>query len=248
VKGQVKGVDGGGALRLHYLQHVAFEGLGSIASWCETGDWEVSCTRLFDGEELPLPGSVDLLVVLGGPMSVNDEKEFPWLTAEKRFVGEVIALGRPVLGICLGAQMIANVLGARVYPNEEKEIGWFPVHGEEAPSADVFPFPAMVDVFHWHGETFHLPAGAVHLARSNGCAHQAFQCGRSVIGLQFHLETTPESAKALVAHCRDELVAGRYVQSEEEILAAEAGRFQVIHRLLGDILTYLGQTAFTKDG
>ncbi|SHO50945.1 type 1 glutamine amidotransferase [Desulfopila aestuarii] len=230
-------------MRVHYLQHVAFEGLGSIASWCNSAGWEVSCTKLFAGDNLPLPGGIDLLVVLGGPMSVNDEEEFPWLVAEKRFVGEVIASGKPVLGICLGAQLIANVLGARVYPNAEKEIGWFPVYGVSTQNTNVFPFPSSVEAFHWHGETFDLPAGAVQIARSEGCAHQAFQYGPSVIGLQFHLETTPESAMALVEHCRNELVEARYVQSEQRILAAESGCFLVIHRLMGDILSYLGQTA-----
>jgi len=230
-------------MKVHYLQHVEFEGPGSIASWCEKAGWELRCTRLFAGESLPLPGSIDLLVIMGGPMSVNDELEFPWLAVEKQFIGNVIALGKPVLGVCLGAQMIANALGARVYPNAEKEIGWFPVNGLGAPDTDVFSFPASVEVFHWHGETFDLPGGAVLLASSAGCAHQAFQYGRSVIGLQFHLETTPDSATALVGHCRNELVEDRYVQNEHQILAADPGRYRTIHRMMGDILSYLGQTA-----
>ena len=228
---------------VHYLQHVAFEGLGSIASWCANTGWQVGCTRLFAGETLPQPEQVDLLVIMGGPMSVNDEQEYPWLVAEKKFVGEMIRAGKPVLGICLGAQMIANVLGARVYANAEKEIGWFPVHGMGSPEKDVFSFPDSVEVFHWHGETFTLPNGAVQLAASAGCALQAFQYGRTVIGLQFHLETTPDSVAALVEHCRNELIEARYIQSEQEILASEGGRFEVIHRLMGDILSYLGQTA-----
>lgn len=230
-------------MRVHYLQHVEFEGLGRLASRFARDGWLVSCTRLFAGEPLPEPERVDLLVVMGGPMSVNDEEAYPWLIKEKSFIKDVIAQNRPVLGICLGAQLIASALGGRVYPNAEKEIGWFPVCRVEPLQLDTFRFPETIEVFHWHGETFDLPEGCVHLARSGCCRHQAFQYGRSVIGLQFHLETTPESAQSLVEHCRDELVEGGYVQTEQEILAANPARFVVIHRLMDDILDYLVQNA-----
>jgi len=99
------------------------------------------------------------------------------------------------LAVCLGSQLIASSLGARVYPNRHKEIGWCPVHGVTPPDVSVFSFPPSLDVFHWHGETFELPPGAVRLAYSEGCENQAFQIGNSVIGLQFHLETTPQLAE-----------------------------------------------------
>jgi len=230
-------------MRVHYLQHVEFEGLGSLVSRFARAGWLVSCTRLFAGESLPEPERVDLLVVMGGPMSVNDEEAYPWLIKEKSFIKDVIAQNRPVLGICLGAQLIASALGGRVYPNAEKEIGWFPVCRVEPLQLDTFRFPETIEVFHWHGETFDLPGGCVHLARSACCRHQAFQYGRLVIGLQFHLETTPESAQSLVEHCRDELVEGGYVQTEQEILAANPARYVEIHRLMDDILDYLVQNA-----
>jgi GMP synthase-like glutamine amidotransferase len=173
-------------------------------------------------------------------MSVNDEADLPWLVQEKRFIRQAIEADKAVLGVCLGAQLIAGAMGARVYPNREKEIGWFPVTSVQAGAArSVFAFPPEAPAFHWHGETFDLPAGAVHLARSAACENQAFQIGRRVIGLQFHLETTPESARDLAANCGSELVPSRYVQSEEEILAAPASTYVAIHELMGRVLSFI---------
>jgi GMP synthase-like glutamine amidotransferase len=130
-------------------------------------------------------------------------------------------------------------MGAKVYPNSEKEIGWYPVQGVTDEADAVFNFPKELEVFHWHGETFDLPQGAVRLAQSTGCVNQAFQLGRHVIGLQFHLETTPDSARAIVENCRDELVAGAFVQSEIEILDTRQERYASINDLMGSILEYL---------
>ena len=226
-------------MRTHYLQHVFFETLGAIEPWLEVAGCEVSRTRFFETARLPAPPEIDFLVVLGGPMSVNDENAFPWLIEEKRFIRECVAAGKPVLGICLGAQLIASALGARVYPNRFREIGWFPVRGLPARHGSTFSFPRSLEVFHWHGETFDLPEEAVPIARSDGCDNQAFQIGRSVIGLQFHLETTAESAHAMVRECRTELVPGRYVQSEAEILEAGPERYRAINRVMEDVLQYL---------
>lgn len=226
-------------MRAHFLQHVAFEGPGSTETWLREAGWTTRLTRLFAGDAMPDPGSVDFLFVLGGPMSVNDRRRFPWLTPEKAFIREVMAAGTPVLGVCLGAQLIASALGAPVYPNRQPEIGWFPVERIPVAEAAVFPFPSTVKAFHWHGETFDLPAGALRLARSAGCENQAFQIGRRVIGLQFHLETTPAAAAALVANCRGDLSPAQYVQSEVQILAAREDDYRAINGLMGKVLDYL---------
>ena len=226
-------------MRAHFLQHVPFEGPGSIEPWLKAAGFEVSCTRFFESTGLPDPAAVDLLIVMGGPMSVNDENRFPWLRVEKQFVRSVIDRGTPVLGVCLGAQLIAGSLGARVGPNPHKEIGWFPVHGVPSGDKRVFRFPSSIEAFHWHGETFDLPPGAVRIAQSEGCANQGFQLGPSVIGLQFHLETTPDSAREIVRHCRDELQPGRYVQSEGEILSALPIQYDTINGLIGEVLSFL---------
>ena len=225
-------------MKVQVLQHVPFEGPGSMAGWLAARRIEVGVTRLFAGDPLPGADEIDGLIAMGGPMSVNDEHELPWLRPEKQLVREAVDRGLPVLGVCLGAQLIASTLGARVYPGPAKEIGWFPIHG--VPSvAPAFQFPGECLAFHWHGETFDLPPGAVRLASSAGCANQAFQVGRRAIALQFHLETTPASAAALVEHCRDELVPGPYVQTERELLAAPADRYAAVNGLMEGVLGYL---------
>ena len=206
-------------MRVHWFQHVPFEGLGRIEDWAGSQGHRLFQHRLFENDPLPDAAVVDFLVVMGGTMSVNDTGAHPWLEAEKDFVGKVIRLGKPVLGVCLGAQLIAAALGSRVYPGTEREIGWFPVRASESTGGTFF-FPPEIRVFHWHGETFDLPDGAVRLASSPVCANQAFQWGDRVIGTQFHLETTPDSARALVENCREEMSpATRYVQNPEELLA-----------------------------
>jgi GMP synthase-like glutamine amidotransferase len=226
-------------MRAHYFQHVPFEGLGSIEPWLESNGYGLTNTRFFGSVDLPDPEAIDLLVVMGGPMSVNDEDKFPWLALEKRFVRKIIESGKPVLGICLGAQIIANAMGAKVFPNSVKEIGWFPIHAVASNVSSVFHFPASEIVFHWHGETFDMPPGAIRLAKSEGCENQAFQLGNQVIGMQFHLETTPKSAKEIVSNCRSELVPSRYVQTEDEILSAGSSRYKSINDLMCGILSFL---------
>jgi len=226
-------------MRAHYFQHVPFEGLGSIEPWLLSNGYDLTGTHFFESADLPDPAAVDLLVVMGGPMSVNDEDRFPWLVLEKQFIREIIVAGKPVLGICLGAQLIANAMGAKVFSNSVKEIGWFPIQSVDSGDGSVFNFPPSAIVFHWHGETFDLPAGAIQLAKSAGCENQAFQLGKRVIGLQFHLETTHCMASEIASNCRDELVQAGYVQTEEEILAENQGRYKAINDLMSSILHFL---------
>ncbi len=226
-------------MRAHCFQHVPFEGLGSIEPWLKNAGYELSTTCFFNSSALPNAEEIDFLIILGGPMSVNDEAQHPWLSKEKKFIKRFIETGKPVLGVCLGAQLIATAMGAVVFPNPEKEIGWFFVEAAGQKGEDVFQFPNKIKVFHWHGETFSLPQGAVLLARSQGCENQAFQIGRHVIGLQFHIETTPESARRIVENCKNELVEGAFIQSETEILSAPMECYTSINALMADILDYL---------
>lgn len=226
-------------MQVHSLQHAPFEGMGEIESWFRTAGCGISVSRLYDSPLLPRPTEVEFLVVMGGPMSVNDEQDFVWLAPEKKFIRDVIALGTPVLGICLGAQLIASAMGSRVYRNHQREIGWFPVTAVPSARGSAFKFPASIDAFHWHGETFDLPAGSVHLARSVACENQAFLLGRNVIGLQFHLETTPVMARSMVENCRDEMVLSEFVQNESAIMSAAPARYARMHELMGDVLSFL---------
>ena len=228
-------------MRAHYLQHVHFEGLGSIASWLQNKGYETTHTAFFDEPTLPEAKTIDFLIIMGGPMSVNDEPIYPWLVAEKAFIREVIAFGKPVLGICLGAQLIASAMGAKIYPNPQKEIGWFPIEAVHTDKKDTFVFPTFFEVFHWHGETFDLPSGANLLASSSGCKNQAFQLGKNVMGLQFHLEMTADSVKEIISHSRDELTCSVYIQSEETMLSASPQHYTDNTKCLYDILEYLTQ-------
>jgi GMP synthase-like glutamine amidotransferase len=125
-----------------------------------------------------------------------------------------------------------------VFANSHKEIGWFPVQAVST-DASAFRFPDQTTVFHWHGETFELPPGAVHLARSAGCDHQAFQIANNVIGLQFHLETTPGTADQIIHHCFDELVDGEYIQTERALRSVPDDAYRGINRLMDDVLSYI---------
>jgi GMP synthase (glutamine-hydrolysing) len=224
-------------MRLHWLQHVAFEGLGSIEPWAAARGHQLTATRLHAGEPLPSLLGIDWLVVMGGPMGVHDSSRHPWLTDERRFVEAAIARGLRVLGICLGAQIVADVLGAAVRPNRVKEIGWLPVRATpEAARSPLFGcFPSELLAFHWHGDSFEIPAGAIRMAESDACANQAFVYGERVVALQFHLETTREGASALVTHCPEDLAAGPFVQPSAEILR-DGGRFAAIHRVMEALL------------
>ncbi|MBX7218896.1 MAG: type 1 glutamine amidotransferase [Blastocatellia bacterium] len=224
-------------MRLHSLQHVPFEDLAAISAWTARQHHSVSVTHLFHHEPLPQVTDFDLLVVLGGPMNVSDEAEFPWLREEKRFIEEAIQAEKKILGICLGSQLLADVLGARVFRNEHKEIGWFPVElTQAAQTAPLFAdFPPVFTPFHWHGDTFDLPSGATHIGQSPACRHQAFTYGNNVVGLQFHLESTPVAVARMIDHERDDMTPGPYVQSETEILNA-AEHFAQSQNLLFSLL------------
>ena len=173
-------------------------------------------------------------------MSANDEEAYPWMATEKRLIAQAIASSKVVLGICLGAQLIASSLGAKVYDNPEREIGWFPIERVQGvtPATISYLFPPQLEVFHWHGETFELPPGADHLARSAACEIQAFSFGERVVGLQFHLETTIDGARGLIENCRDGLTPGRWVQSESEILGTPE-RFRRINQAMSNVLDHL---------
>ena len=228
-------------MRAHWIQHVPFEGLGSIETWLTARGARVGVSRMYEHPVFPRARDVDLLIVMGGPMSVNDEAAFPWLREEKKFIAAALDAGVPALGVCLGAQLIASALGAPVRRNEHAEIGWFPIErvpGSSGTVADALP--QRMDAFHWHGETFDLPGGASLIARSAACRNQAFVIGHHVAAFQFHLETTPASARALVDNCRSELVPGRFIQPEEQILAPD-DRFQRINAAMDAVLSRLAE-------
>lgn len=230
-------------MRIHYLQHEDSVSLGSIEDWLNRSGHQVTGTRFQNGDQPPSLSEFDGLIVLGGSMSTYDEEGFPWLRAEKAFIRSAIEAGKRVLGVCLGAQLIADALGKKVYPNPHLEVGWFDIR--RLPEATGHRWanliPASAEVFHWHGDTFELPDGAVRLASSDACVNQAYACGDNVLALQFHLETTVSEAQGWVEKDTVKLVNGPFTQTPTQMLTAPE-RFDGNHRLLDSVLDgFFGQ-------
>jgi GMP synthase-like glutamine amidotransferase len=224
-------------MKLHYFQHVAFEDLADIEDWARLHHHTITATQFYRNETPPDMKTIDGLIILGGPMNIYEEETYPWLAIEKRSIREAIDSGKPVLGICLGSQLIADALGAKVLQNAHKEIGWLPIRfTETALRLALFTgFPESLTVFHWHGDTYFLPEGAVHLAASDACKNQAFLYGERVLGLQFHLESNREEIHRMIQHEVADLTEGEYVQSADEILA-EGKYFQETRNILNTLL------------
>lgn len=210
-------------MRIHYLQHVPFEDSSHIAIWAEENGHSVTRSLLCNGDGFPHVDDFDCLIILGGPMNTHEEDVYPWLKAEKNFIKEAIDAKKQVLGFCLGAQLIAEVLGGSVSQNHGWEIGWHPVrltsHASSSDWAKIFPAEFMA--CHWHSYTFSLPEGCVHLAESEGCQNQAFAYQDHVLGMQFHVEFTWTTIERIMKNCRYQMVEQTHVQTEEEIHAGK---------------------------
>ncbi|MDN5210453.1 type 1 glutamine amidotransferase [Fulvivirgaceae bacterium BMA12] len=208
-------------MRVHYLQHVSFEGLGFIETWLNEHNHSITGTHFFQEQwQWPSFDSFDALIIMGGPMGVYDEVQYPWLQAEKSLIRTAIELGKKVLGICLGAQLIADSLGMPIKEAPNKEIGWFPVTPtSESPEISWFHsfFRNRPMVFHWHGDQFHIPGGAYNLLSSEANQNQAFIFHKHTLGLQFHLEVTPTTLKQMLENAGNELTRAPYVQSLTDI-------------------------------
>jgi GMP synthase-like glutamine amidotransferase len=207
------------SIRVQVFQHVPFEGLGSLESVFTAAQVRIAYTRWSQGEPSPPLQSFDLLVIMGGPMGVYDEEQHPWLKEEKLALKRALDAGKPVLGICLGAQLLAEVLGGAVTRNPHREIGWFPVERVSTIPASWVSgcFPERFTTFHWHGDTFAIPPGAAHLFSSEGCSHQGFCWKDRAVGLQFHPEITPEAITSWLENGAEDLQPGPYVQSPDQI-------------------------------
>ena len=180
---------------IYALHHAPAETLGLIAGVLKGLHLDVREIHPYRGQAVPSNSpEADALILMGGPMNVDETQKYPFLAKEVDLIGKMIQDEKPVLGICLGSQLIAKALGSRVYPNKSREVGWHPLELTMAGILDPLfkNFPNNTDVFHWHGDTFDLPKGAVHLASTEKCRNQAFLWGKNVYALQFHLEVTPK--------------------------------------------------------
>jgi len=228
-------------MRIHVIQHVAFEGPAHIGQWAEENNHLITFTHLYRGDLLPELDSFDRLVVMGGPMNIYEYEQYPWLIKEKSFIRQAIESGKTVLGICLGAQLIADVLGGKVVAGDVKEIGWFPVRLTAAATAHPLfkDLPQTFTPLHWHGDTFILPESCIRLAESDACQNQGFLFTDRVLGLQFHIESTPSSITQLLTHCSNELGTAPFIQTAAHIAADLDQKLPQVHQVLTAILERL---------
>lgn len=222
-------------MRVHWLQHADFEDLGCIAPWLAALGITPGRTRLYAGEPPPPVEAIDWLIVMGGPMNIYEYERHPWLRAEKAFIKNALVAEMKLLGICLGAQLIADALGGPVARNAHSEIGWFPLKRRETAQASKFfsDFPETFTAFHWHGDSFAIPPGANSLMASEACANQAYEMAGRIAAIQFHLEVT--AANARIWFEQERPATARYVQTPEEILS-DVSRFADNNRLMFRLL------------
>ncbi len=228
---------------LIYTHHPE-EGAGLLEAILRQRGWEVKEVKLWKGEQMPEPKSFHLLILMGGPMSINDEDDYSFLSKEKIFVRRWVHEGNPTLGICLGAQLIADCLGGRVYRGDKEELGWYELTVTEKGKKDPFVriFPPRFPVFQWHSETFDLPEGAILLATAQDYPHQAFRFGELTYAFQFHLEVTEEMLQVWLSGNG----AGRHKKGE--INAALHLYLPVIHKLCRGFMQSFLEAAERREG
>ena len=218
-------------MKILCLKHIAFEGPGTIALWAQQCGYELRIESVDQNKPLPALATFDVLLIMGGPMNVYQDAQYPWLETEKNYIRAAIDSGKYVIGICLGAQLIAHTLGAAISQGAHKEIGWFPIQ----PSADcptAIQLPDELRVLHWHGDTFALPDGAHPIALSAACPNQGFLYQDRVLALQCHLEMTPQSLALLIAACSNELIDAPYIQTAEKMRTEPAATYERMQSVL----------------
>jgi len=212
------------SLSVLVFQHEPDDGPGYLGEALIRRGARLTTVRLDKGESVPNTALYNMLLVMGGGMNVYQEDKYPWLIEETQAIREAVEAGKAVLGVCLGGQLLAKALDAQVHLGAATEIGLTPIALTEAGKADpLFEGLSQVEAVEWHDDTFDIPAGAVALARSEGCAHQAFRFGRQAYGLQFHPEVSPVMLAEWIKGASDPPINSFTFQSA---LEAKAGALQ----------------------
>jgi GMP synthase-like glutamine amidotransferase len=231
-------------MRVHYIQHCGSEDLANILPWLKKRGHTVKRTLIYKGEKLPSLDSFDWLIIMGGPMNVDEHKKYPWLIKEKEMIKRSIKAGKIVLGVCLGAQLISRVLGAKVKKNRYVEKGWHKVWLTPAGKKSVMfrVYPAEFTPIHWHGDTFGIPKGVKLLASSRACRNQAYQYGGKTFAVQFHIEYSPKHMLEYYKAEKDPDNPGKYEQVEKQIMG-NLGRFNRLRELTNILLKNIENTS-----
>lgn len=201
-------------MRVVVLQHEPNEWIGSMAPWFKDKGYELSTIMVYQGEPILAVDDFDWLLIMGGGMSVYEEDKYPWLVIEKQLIRDAIAASKKVLGICLGGQLIANALGAKVYSGDDQEIGW---HKVTKTNSIATWCPDSFKPLSWHGDRFDLPNGSIGFANSLITPNQGFCLSDKVWALQFHLEAISDSVPDFYA-VTGEMPEGKYVQTVEQMI------------------------------
>jgi len=224
-------------MKIHYFQHVAFEDPAFIIDWVKENKYKLTSTLFFENNyQLPTLEDFDILIVMGGPMNIYEYDAYPYLKVEKEFIKKAIENDKKIIGICLGAQLIADALGAKIYSNKTKEIGWIPIT-----TFNNSFLPKEITPLHWHGDTFELPENAKLIASSVDCKNQAFIYNEKIIGFQFHLEANEKSLNAIIKNCGHELIDKGNIMNEYEMKKLSSKYFKKNQNIMKNVLEYLSK-------
>lgn len=235
-------------MKVHVLMNDPMAHLGTIQQWIDEKSYELSLTRVYESTNFPNLDAFDLLIILGGSMGAYEEDQYPWLKDEKKFITKAIQQNKVILGICLGSQLIAEVIGGKVYRHIHDEIGWWDVHfTKSTQQTDLFKdLPKSLTFFQYHGDTFDLPDSAVRIATNEAAKNQGFVYKDQVVGLQFHPEFSQNQLQNIVQKYDAQMKEGRYVQHPDEYFSDHT-KFLKAKKFLFTLLDRLSEMAQTKD-